>query len=155
MFSCCVCVRAPVCLHLYLKRTSYVYMYARAREILRTMKHVWKYLWGKKLYSIDLCLSARLMHIGQILNGLAGPVASAAPPFLSAIWFAPHERTTATAIAVMLNSLGMAVMFVLGQCIVSLSLPLLFLSLLLSFLNDSVFFLIMIMNETMSLCYLL
>ncbi|PVD36113.1 hypothetical protein C0Q70_03086 [Pomacea canaliculata] len=59
-----------------------------------------------------------LMHIGQILNGLAGPVASAAPPFLSAIWFAPHERTTATAIAVMLNSLGMAVMFVLGPALV-------------------------------------
>ena len=55
-----------------------------------------------------------LAHVGQALNGLAGPVAMAAAPVLSATWFPVRERTTATAIMSMANNLGVALSFVLG-----------------------------------------
>ncbi|XP_070174346.1 solute carrier family 49 member 4-like [Littorina saxatilis] len=55
-----------------------------------------------------------LTHVGQFLNGLGGPVAMAAPPILSAVWFPPEERTTATAIGTVLNYLGVAASFVMG-----------------------------------------
>jgi FLVCR family MFS transporter len=54
------------------------------------------------------------LHIGQILNGIAGPVLIAAPSRLSAIWFPPIQRARVTAIA---NSslFGAAIGFYLGQ----------------------------------------
>ena len=57
----------------------------------------------------------RLIHIGQFLNGLAGPVSMGAPPAISAEWFAPEQRTTATAIASLSNALGCAIGFLLGK----------------------------------------
>eukprot|EP01052_Picozoa_sp_SAG31_P070410 SAG31_NODE_29277_length_398_cov_0.515050_1_plen_132_part_11 len=36
------------------------------------------------------------LHVGQILNGIAGPVLIAAPSRLSALWFRPADRTTIT-----------------------------------------------------------
>lgn len=57
----------------------------------------------------------RLIHFGQFLNGLAGPIAMGAPPALSAEWFPPEQRTTATAIASVTNTLGLAVSFLLGK----------------------------------------
>eukprot|EP00811_Abedinium_folium_P032360 NODE_5410_length_1773_cov_21.648238.p1 GENE.NODE_5410_length_1773_cov_21.648238~~NODE_5410_length_1773_cov_21.648238.p1 ORF type:complete len:490 (+),score=72.85 NODE_5410_length_1773_cov_21.648238:116-1585(+) len=58
--------------------------------------------------------SSMLMHAGQLLNGLAGPVAMSVGPVLSATWFPPQERTTATAIVSVLNYGGTAAMFALG-----------------------------------------
>jgi len=46
------------------------------------------------------------MHAGQMLNGIAGCVVMAAPPFLSNIWFPPHERITATGITTLMNYMG-------------------------------------------------
>ena len=54
------------------------------------------------------------MTAGQFLNGLAGPVTQAAPPLLSSAWFPRHERTTATAVASLCGSLGVALSFVIG-----------------------------------------
>ena len=54
------------------------------------------------------------MGAGQLLNGLAGPVTQAAPPLLSASWFPPAQRTTATAVAALCGSLGVALSFVIG-----------------------------------------
>lgn len=54
------------------------------------------------------------IHIGQLLNGLAGPVAMGGPPVLSALWFPANERTTATALNMVLNFLGLAVSFIIG-----------------------------------------
>ena len=51
------------------------------------------------------------MHVGQALNALAGPVAMSAGPPLSQAWFAPHERTTATAIMTSACTAGGAVSF--------------------------------------------
>lgn len=61
-----------------------------------------------------ICYISRLMHVGQFFNGLGGPVAMAAPPILSAVWFPAKERTTATAIGTVFNYMGVAVTFVMG-----------------------------------------
>ena len=54
------------------------------------------------------------MSGGQFLNGLAGPVTQAEPPLLSAYWFPSHQRTTATAIAALCGSFGIAMSFLIG-----------------------------------------
>ena len=58
------------------------------------------------------------MHIGQFLNGLAGPV-SAVPPVLSVKWFPVKERVTATSLASMSGYLGMSIAFVIGDVVFS------------------------------------
>jgi MFS family permease len=52
--------------------------------------------------------------VGQILNAAAGPLVMATPSLLASVWFPDHERTTATAIAVLANGVGTAVGFLLG-----------------------------------------
>ncbi|KAL6080762.1 hypothetical protein STEG23_013952 [Scotinomys teguina] len=66
----------------------------------------------------DLTLKKRLIHGGQILNGLAGPTVMNAAPFLSTTWFSADERATATAIASMLSYLGGACAFLVGPLVV-------------------------------------
>lgn len=63
-------------------------------------------------------LCSRLIHGGQLLNGLAGPTVMNAAPFLSTTWFSPDERATATAIASLLNYLGAAGAFLVGPLVV-------------------------------------
>lgn len=50
-----------------------------------------------------------LAHTAQILNSLAGPLVLATPTRLSATWFPPHRRTTATSVAIMGSYLGAGV----------------------------------------------
>ncbi|XP_059177516.1 solute carrier family 49 member 4 homolog [Physella acuta] len=64
-----------------------------------------------------------LIHIGQFLNGLAGPIAMGGFPTLSAAWFPPGQRVTATAIGVSLTFCGGALSFVLGPKLVSVGPP--------------------------------
>ena len=49
------------------------------------------------------------------MNGLAGPVAMGGPPVLSALWFPANERTTATALNIVLNNLGLGASFIIGN----------------------------------------
>ncbi|XP_069169376.1 solute carrier family 49 member 4 homolog isoform X2 [Procambarus clarkii] len=49
-----------------------------------------------------------MCHICAILVGTAGTLVMAAPPMIAAVWFPPKERTTATAVAQVLNQLGSA-----------------------------------------------
>ena len=63
-------------------------------------------------------LGSHLMHAGQILNALAGPVAMSAGPVLSAMWFPPSERTFATAVVATSNYGGTCFMFALGPLLV-------------------------------------
>lgn len=60
-----------------------------------------------------------LAHLGQILNAAAGPLVLATPSKLSAEWFPPHHRHTATAVAVLANyagsGIGFAVAFVVNS----------------------------------------
>ena len=43
----------------------------------------------------------------------------AAPIQISAAWFPPHQRTTATSVSQMFNALGVGVSFLLGRTLVS------------------------------------
>lgn len=63
---------------------------------------------------------SRLAHVSQFIIGLAGPVVFTAGPSISALWFPPEQRTTATAIATMAGFAGSAVCFIYGQFIVLL-----------------------------------
>jgi len=55
--------------------------------------------------------SYNYLLIGQILNGLAGPVITNGPPDLAAQWFPISQRATATAIAWSCMSLGVSIAF--------------------------------------------
>ncbi|KAM9287069.1 solute carrier family 49 member 4 [Morus bassanus] len=66
----------------------------------------------------DLEIRKKLIHGGQLLNGLAGPTVMNAAPFLSTTWFSPDERATATAIASLLSYLGAAGAFLVGPLVV-------------------------------------
>lgn len=61
-----------------------------------------------------------LMHLGQCLNGLAGPFAMSAGTVLSAAWFAPGERTTSTAIFCIANMVGVSASYLVGPLLVPL-----------------------------------
>ena len=56
-----------------------------------------------------------LVHIGQILNGCAGPSMAGACTAFAACWFAPEERTLATAIAYGICALGPGMAFAFAQ----------------------------------------
>ena len=60
----------------------------------------------------------RLNHVGLFLNGLAGPVAMSAPPLISAVWFPPGQRTTATAVTALSAYYGLSFSFVIGPILV-------------------------------------
>lgn len=57
-------------------------------------------------------------HLCSILNGISGVIIMAAPPAISAAWFAPGERTTATSINQVMNNAGNAVSFLVGPYVV-------------------------------------
>jgi len=56
--------------------------------------------------------------LGQFLVMAGGPVALGAPPLVSATWFPPAERTTATAIGSLAGYFGIAVAFAVGPAMV-------------------------------------
>ena len=59
------------------------------------------------------------LHVGQILIAVTGPIVMALVSQLSCMWFAPHERTRATTIAILGPSLGGAVGFLVPPFLVS------------------------------------
>jgi MFS family permease len=66
-------------------------------------------------------VSVPCLHIGQILIAIVGPIAMALVSQLSCIWFAPHERTRATTIAILGASFGGAAAFLISPFLVSQS----------------------------------
>ena len=58
------------------------------------------------------------INLGQFFCMASGTVALGAPPLVSATWFPPSERTTATAIGALAGSFGIAAAFVVGPAIV-------------------------------------
>jgi hypothetical protein len=64
-------------------------------------------------------ISLPFLHVGQILNAACGPLASGAVSQLSCLWFAPHERTRATTVAIFASNFGSSVGFVISPFIVS------------------------------------
>ena len=63
---------------------------------------------------VILCPLCRLAHVSQFVIGLAGPVIFTAGPSISAIWFPPEQRTTATAVATIAGFAGAAGCFIYG-----------------------------------------
>ena len=59
-----------------------------------------------------------LCHLGALLNGIPSIVVTSAPPAVSAAWFPPSERVTATSISQMMNNLGTGLSFLLANMIV-------------------------------------
>lgn len=58
------------------------------------------------------------LHMGQILIAATGPFAMALASQLSCLWFAPHERTRATTVAVLGASFGGAAAFLISPHLV-------------------------------------
>ncbi len=58
---------------------------------------------------------SRLVNLGQVLVSASGPIAVAVSGAVSATWFPPHQRATATAIANRLQSLGAGLTFIVGR----------------------------------------
>ena len=73
---------------------------------------------GHDIYP-SLSIFHRSMGAGQLFNGVAGPVTQAAPTLLSSTWFPSEQRTTATAVAALCGSLGIAVSFMIGPLVVT------------------------------------
>ena len=79
---------------------------------------------GKALQDIpfsDHTTRTVMLIIGQFVIMTAGPAACCSPPLLSATWFPPHERTTATAIATLSGTLGLSMAFFIGPALVPAS----------------------------------
>jgi FLVCR family MFS transporter len=64
-------------------------------------------------------ISVPFLHAGQILNAACGPLVSAPVSQISCLWFAPHERTRATTVAIITHGCGSMVGFVISPYIVS------------------------------------
>ncbi|XP_041371393.1 solute carrier family 49 member 4 homolog isoform X2 [Gigantopelta aegis] len=73
---------------------------------------------GLRCISSTLPAVTWLVNTGHFLNGLGGPIAMAAPPVLSAVWFPPKERTTCTAASFAITNIMMACVFILGPLLV-------------------------------------
>jgi len=58
------------------------------------------------------------LNLGQFFCMAGGPVALGGSPLLSATWFPPSERTTATAIGTLTGYFGLAVAFAVGPAMV-------------------------------------
>jgi len=59
-----------------------------------------------------------VQHVGQALNGLAGPFAMSAGTVMSAAWFAPEERTVSTAVFCTANQVGVTLSYIAGPLMV-------------------------------------
>ncbi|KAK6169149.1 hypothetical protein SNE40_020256 [Patella caerulea] len=59
-----------------------------------------------------------LVHSGHLLNGLAGPIAKGMGPVVSAVWFPPDQRTTATAIMSGSQWCAIGISFIAGPLVV-------------------------------------
>ena len=66
----------------------------------------------------DLTLQTWIIHCGQFITGIGGPIAMAAAPLVSAAWFPPEQRTTATAISSLACYSGTALSFLIGPLLV-------------------------------------
>ena len=76
---------------------------------------------GKGLQVIpfhDTTIRTVFINLGQFFCMASGTVALGAPPLVSATWFPPSERTTATAIGTLVGYFGIAAAFAVGPAMV-------------------------------------
>merc|ERR1711892_5198 len=60
-------------------------------------------------------------HLSAVLNGLAGVLLCSIPPAISAAWFPPNERVTATSIGQTLNCFGGGLVYLIAGLVVKTS----------------------------------
>eukprot|EP00298_Acanthocystis_sp_HF-20_P016318 c21450_g6_i1.p1 GENE.c21450_g6_i1~~c21450_g6_i1.p1 ORF type:complete len:461 (+),score=159.76 c21450_g6_i1:66-1448(+) len=60
-----------------------------------------------------------LIHLGQIVNAICGPMVMATPSMVSQTWFGDGERTISTSIGCLAANLGSAVGFLMGPNLVN------------------------------------
>ena len=76
---------------------------------------------GKGLQVIpfhDTTIRTVFINLGQFFCMASGTVALGAPPLVSATWFPPSERTTATALGTLVGYFGIAAAFAVGPAMV-------------------------------------
>ena len=61
-----------------------------------------------------MLVAGRCVYGGQMLNGMAGPVAQGGAALFSNLWFPSNQRATSTAISTFTGYLGSALAFVIG-----------------------------------------
>ena len=66
----------------------------------------------------DTTMRTVFINLGQFFCMASGTVALGAPPLVSATWFPPSERTTATAIGTLVGYFGIAAAFAVGPAMV-------------------------------------
>ncbi|XP_074650994.1 solute carrier family 49 member 4 homolog [Tubulanus polymorphus] len=59
------------------------------------------------------------IHTGQFLVGSTASLTQLAPPIFSSIWFPPNQRTTATVVSAVSNTLGAGLQAIIGPFIVA------------------------------------
>ena len=69
---------------------------------------------GLRIISSEPDTATPLIHIGQFVIGLGGPVGQSSATVISSTWFPASQRTTATAIASLAAYVGTAISFVIG-----------------------------------------
>ncbi|XP_067216410.1 solute carrier family 49 member 4 homolog isoform X2 [Linepithema humile] len=103
--SCCV----PCCWFLYKKG---LLMSLRMAAILSTLATFVRCMFFREnVFTITV-------HTAAILNGLSGVILGPAIALISAVWFPPGKRTTATGVSSACNQLGMAISYLIGPAVV-------------------------------------
>ena len=97
-------------LHMSLKINSECSAMVAAATVMRCLFLFWP---GQPDWVFTL-----LAHLAAVINGIPGIVVTAAPAAVSAAWFPPHQRVTATSISQMLNNIGTGASFLLASLLV-------------------------------------
>ena len=72
-----------------------------------------------RILSSEPDVATPLIHMGQFVIGIGGPVAQSSATVISSTWFPANQRTTATAIASLAAYVGTAISFVIGPSFVT------------------------------------
>lgn len=74
---------------------------------------------GLRIISSESDTATPLIHMGQFVIGLGGPVGQSSATVISSTWFPAKQRTTATAVASLAAYVGTAISFVIGPAFVT------------------------------------
>ena len=72
-----------------------------------------------RILSSEADVATPLIHMGQFVIGLGGPIGQSSATVISSTWFPANQRTTATAVASLASYVGTAISFVIGPAFVT------------------------------------
>ena len=86
------------------------FTYARTLNysVLLPLCHIWN----------DVCISSRLANFGQACIGITGPMVTIGCSAVSATWFPPDQRTTATGFILGIMTVGGGIPLILGDTVI-------------------------------------